>query len=125
MGLKAASYGVPENLQVVRSLLGSLLLQLPEPLPIGITKKHDPHPLPVVDWLRKASRKAQAVPAFCQFAFQQSTHSAVPENHFCRTSGSFNLLTWEFLLISGNVEISKHALKGRQGSFAGITSIVP
>lgn len=119
--LKIAS----EHLQVVRLSLGSLLLQPPEPLSIGITKKRDPHPPPVVDWLQKASHKVQGVPAFCQFAFQQSTHSAVPENHLCRTSGSFNLLTWEFLLISGNVDISKHALKGRQGSFAGISSIVP
>lgn len=43
--------------------------------------------------------------------------SAVPENHVCTTSGCFSLLAWEFLLISGNVEISKDALKDRQGRF--------
>lgn len=74
----------------------------------------------MLDWLSRDSGKAQAVPAFGRLAFQQSTHFAVPETHVCTTSDRFNLLAWEFLLISGNVEISKDALKDRQGRFSGI-----
>ena len=76
-----------------------------------------PPPRLMVDWLSRDSCKAQAVPAFGRLAFQQFTRSAVPENHVCTTSGCFSLLAWEFLLISGNAEISKDALKDRQGRF--------
>jgi hypothetical protein len=76
-------------------------LWLPKPLPFGLTKNCGPHLLPVVAWPQKSSCKAQAVPTSCQCTFQQSLHSAVPKNH--RTTGSFNLHTWEFQPISGNI----------------------
>lgn len=74
----------------------------------------------MVGWLSRDLCKVQAVPTFGQLAFQQSERSAVPENRVCTTSGLFNLLAWEFLLISGHVEISKDALKDRQGRSSSI-----